>query len=69
MQIDFNNIIHKVINAIDSDDIQATAILVESNLSKDQIDKLQKELKATLQKSELVPDKVYSLRQFLLFMD
>ncbi len=56
-------------NAIDSDDIQVIASLIESNLSKEQIDKLQKMLKIALQKNEFPSYEACSISQLLNFID
>lgn len=62
-------ILQKVLNAIDSDDIQSIALFVESNLSKEQIDKLQKMLKTELQKKYENSDETNCIKQFINFIE
>lgn len=62
-------ILQKVLNAIDSDDIQAIALFVESNLSKEHIDKLQKMLKEELQEKNETSDETHCIKQFLNFIE
>ena len=62
-------ILQKVLNAIDSDDILTIALHVESNLSKEQIDKLQKMLKTELQQKNESSDNIHCIKQFLNFIE
>lgn len=54
--------------AIDSDDIQEIALLVESNLTKVQLDGLQKMLNKSLQLKEETSDEIQNIKQFLSFI-
>ena len=62
-------ILQKVLNAIDSDDIQEIALFVESNLSKDQIDRLQKMLKTELKEKNNNYKHTICIKQFLNFIE
>lgn len=61
-------IIDKIINAIDSDDIQVLALSVEANLPKEATEKLKIMLKVLLKENKLNTDEAYTVRQFLSFM-
>jgi len=56
------------LKAIDSDDIQEIALLVESNLTKVQLDGLQKMLNKSLQLKEETSDEIQNIKQFLSFI-
>lgn len=62
-------ILQKLLDAIDSDDIQSIALFVESNLSKDEIDKLQKKLKTELKEKDETSDETQYIKQFLNFIE
>lgn len=62
-------ILNKLQNTIDSDDIQTIASSLESNLSKEQIDKLQKMLKEQLSKTSIYTYKTLSIKQLLAFLE
>lgn len=62
------SIIDKIINAIDSDDIQVLALSVEANLPKEATEKLKIMLKVLLKENKLNTDEAYTVRQFLSFM-
>lgn len=62
------SIIDKIINAIDSDDIQVLALSVEANLPKEATEKLKIMLKILLKENKLNTDEAYTVRQFLSFM-
>lgn len=64
-----SQILERVLNAIDSDDIQEIALFVDSNLTKEQICKLQKMLNKTLQEKDGAPDSTYNIKQFLYFIE
>lgn len=61
-------IIDKIINAIDSDDIQVLALSVEANLPKEATEKLKIMLKVLLKENKLNTDEADTVRQFLSFM-
>lgn len=64
-----SKIIERVLNVIDSDDIQETALFVESNLTKEQICKLQKMLNAVLKEKQDTSDRTQNIKQFLYFIE
>lgn len=63
-----SQILNRILKAIDSDDIQEIALLVESNLTKVQLDGLQKMLNKSLQLKEETSDEIQNIKQFLSFI-
>lgn len=61
-------IIYKILNAIDSDDIQVLALSIEANLPKEETAKLKKMLKMFLQKNKLNNDEANLIKQFHRFL-
>lgn len=61
-------IIDKILNSIDSDDIQIMALAVEANLPKEKTDELKKMLKILLHENILNIDESYLIKQFLHFI-
>ncbi|MDP1746571.1 MAG: hypothetical protein Q8L90_13415 [Bacteroidota bacterium] len=61
-------IFDKIINAIDSDDVQVLALSVEANLPKEATGKLKIMLKVLLKENKLNTDEADTVRQFLSFM-
>jgi hypothetical protein len=61
-------IIDKIINSIDSDDIQILALSIETNLPKEATEKLKIMLNLLLKENKLNPDEADTVRQFLNFM-
>lgn len=64
-----NHIVNKIINAIDSDDILNVVLYVETNLSKDNTDKLKKMLKSKLLKKALDAEKLNAIKKFIDFLN
>lgn len=62
------SIIDKIINAIDSDDIQVLALSVEANFPKEATEKLKIMLKVLLKENKLNTDEADTVTQFLSFM-
>jgi len=61
-------IIDKILNSIDSDDIQILALAIEANLPKEKTDELKKVLKMLLHDNKLNIDEAYIVKQFLHFI-
>lgn len=61
-------IIDKILNVIDSDDIQILSLAIEANLPKEKIDELKKMLKRLLHENKLNSDETYIIKQFLHFI-
>lgn len=61
-------IIDKILNSIDSDDIQILALAIEANLPKEKTDELKKMLKMLLHDNKLNIDEAYIVKQFLHFI-
>ena len=61
-------ILDKILNTIDSDDIQILALSIEANLTKVKTGKLKKMLKSLLLKNKLNTEEANIVRRFLSFM-
>lgn len=68
LQMSTISIIDKIINAIDSDDIQVLALSIEANLPKEATEKLKIKLKVLLNGNKLNTDEADTVKQFLSFM-
>lgn len=68
LQMGIISIIDKIINAIDSDDIQVLVLSVEANLPKEAAENLKIMLKVLLKENKLNTDEADTVRQFLSFM-
>lgn len=69
MSYNESQILDRVLNAIDSDDIQEIAMYAESNLTKVQLDVLQKMLNTTFQEKKETSDCIHNIKQFLYFIE
>ena len=68
LQMSTISIIDKIINAIDSDDVQVLALSIDANLPKEKTEKLKIMLKVLLKENKLNTDEADTVRQFLSFM-
>lgn len=68
MSASYIQIIDKILNAIDSDDIQVLALSIEANLPKEETAKLEKMLKVLLQENKLNNDEANLIKQFHRFL-
>lgn len=63
-----NILISKIVNAVDSDELQSIALNVECNLPKEKIDKLKNMLKDTICTGSVNQENTYRIKQFLSFI-
>jgi cellulase/cellobiase CelA1 len=63
-----NQIITKIFNAVDSDDIHALASNAETNLTKEGVDEIKKKLKQMIEEQQLNTFQTRSVKQFLYFL-
>lgn len=68
LQMSTISIIDKIINAIDSDDIQVLALSIEANLPKEATEKLKIMLNVLLKENILNTDEIDTVRRFLSFV-
>lgn len=68
MNLIINQTIDKIKNAIDSDDVQAIASYIETNVPNKETDVLQLMLKQLLEKKDLNMWETKSVKQFLEFI-